>query len=116
MRGKVIVSSLLARFFSAGHADAVTIFPFIFVRTAAMVHNKVLMNHERIHLHQALELLVLPFYILYVAEFLVRLICYRDFQKAYLNISFEREAYKNETDLYYLRNRRRWSFIKYYTL
>lgn len=115
MRKKAIISPFLTRFFSAGRADAVTIFPFVLVRTKDMAQDKVLMNHEYIHLSQALELLVLPFYILYILEFLLRFIYYRNFQRAYKNISFEREAYKNEADLHYLKTRKLWSFIKYYS-
>lgn len=114
MKGKVIVSSFLTALFSAGRANAVTIFPFVFVQTKRMQKNNVLINHEQIHIKQVLELLVLLFYVLYITEFLIRLACYRDFDKAYRNISFEREAYRNEADLQYLKKRRYWSFINYY--
>ncbi|MBL1407748.1 hypothetical protein [Sphingobacterium faecale] len=114
MKGKAVISPLLTYLFSAGRADAVTVFPFIFVRTVKMTQDKVLMNHERIHLQQALELFVLPFYILYALEFLIHLLHDRNFNNAYRNISFEREAYARETDLHYLKTRKRWSFIKYY--
>jgi hypothetical protein len=38
---------------------------------------------------------------------------YFDAYKAYRSISFEREAYDNETNLYYLKERRTFGFIKY---
>lgn len=114
MKGVVVVSRLFTHIFSAGRASAVTIFPFVFVRKQVMSNDKVLMNHEAIHITQALELLVLPFYILYFLEFLVRLLRYRSFQYAYQNISFEREAYSNETNLHYLESRKIWNFRKYY--
>ncbi|MEX0995648.1 MAG: hypothetical protein WDZ45_01210 [Flavobacteriaceae bacterium] len=71
------------------------------------------MNHERIHLRQQLELLILPFYLWYGLEFLLRLLYFRNRYKAYRNISFEREAYSNEADLYYLKRRKFWAFIGY---
>ena len=91
----------------------ITIYPFVFLKTKALKLNSTLINHEKIHLRQQLELLVLPFYVFYVIEFLVRLIQYKNWQKAYRNISFEREAYLNETNLEYLNNRTFWSFLKY---
>jgi hypothetical protein len=90
-----------------------TIFPFMFLKFDRLKTDGVLINHEKIHLRQQLELLVLPFYILYVIEFLVRLIVYKRWHLAYRNISFEREAYGNESHIEYLVNRPFWSFLKY---
>ncbi len=73
----------------------------------------VFINHERIHLRQQLEMLVLPFFIWYITEYVIRYIYYRNSYKAYSNISFEREAYRNESNLNYLKNRSSWAFIKY---
>ncbi|WP_099372766.1 hypothetical protein [Sphingobacterium sp. 1.A.5] len=115
MRGKVIVSKFWTKFFSLGKAQAITIFPFIFLKYHNDKINKILINHERIHILQAIELLILPFYILYLTEFMVRLIQYRNFTRAYLNISFEREAYENENNLDYLKTRKLYSFLKYVT-
>ena len=54
--------------------------------------------------------LFVPFYILYLLEWLYRLI-----QKgnAYRNISFEKEAYNNENDMNYLDKREHFSWIEY---
>lgn len=90
-----------------------TIFPFVFLKTKLLKENQVLINHEKIHLRQQLELLIIPFYIFYGTEFLVRLIQYKNWQKAYRNISFEREAYTNEFRPNYLKHRPFWSFLKY---
>jgi hypothetical protein len=115
MRGKVIGRKFWTKFFSLGKAQAITIFPFIFLKYHSDKINKVLINHERIHILQAIELLILPFYILYLTEFIVRLIQYRNFTRAYLNISFEREAYENENNLDYLKTRKLYGFLKYVT-
>ena len=91
----------------------ITLFPFIFLLRKEDKRNPELVNHERIHIRQQLELLVLPFFIWYIIEFLIRLLQFKNRREAYLNISFEREAYKNENDLNYLKSRSFWSFFKY---
>ncbi|WP_445720083.1 hypothetical protein [Flavobacterium sp.] len=90
-----------------------TFFPFVFLSDKKDKSNVILLNHEKIHFRQQLELLLFFFYLWYGLEFLVRLIQYKDRRKAYLNISFEREAYANEKDLYYLKQRSFWNFLKY---
>ncbi len=89
-----------------------TIFPLVFVKYSLDKENPVFINHERIHLRQQLELLIIPFFIWYFIEFLLRLIQYKNKDLAYRNISFEREAYANENDLNYLKKRLFWNFLK----
>jgi len=91
----------------------ITIFPFVFLKDKALKNDLILINHEKIHLRQQLELLIVPFYVLYVLEFIVRYAQYNNWYLAYINLSFEREAYHNEGDLDYLKNRKFWSFLKY---
>jgi hypothetical protein len=88
-----------------------TVFPFVFLRDRNTQDHLVLMNHERIHLRQQLELLVLPFFMIYGLDYLVKLIRYRDKDVAYRNVVFEREAYENENDLEYLKSRSFWRFL-----
>jgi hypothetical protein len=90
-----------------------TFYPFVFILNKSDTLNKVFINHEKIHLRQQLELLILPFYVWYLVEYLFRLVQFKDRKKAYYNISFEREAYANEKDLHYLKQRSFWSFWKY---
>lgn len=113
MRGKIIISRFWTAIFSGGKARAVTIFPFIFLLRKTYKDEEDLINHERIHLMQALELLVIPFYIWYCLEFFIRFLQYKDARSAYLNISFEREAYRNENNLAYRKNRKFWAFWPY---
>lgn len=89
------------------------LFPFVFVRHHALKLDKVFVNHERIHLKQQLELLIIPFFLWYVVEFLIRYVHHKSWHHAYHNLSFEREAYQNEDDLEYLKKRRIWNFMKY---
>lgn len=91
----------------------ITLFPFVFLRHASLKEDVLLMNHERIHLRQQLELLILPFFVFYVLEFIWRFLQYRSCYLAYKNISFEREAYTNEKDLNYMESRSFWGFVGY---
>ncbi|MBG6110393.1 hypothetical protein H4V97_002630 [Flavobacterium sp. CG_23.5] len=90
-----------------------TAFPFVFVKYRVDKEDQVFVNHEKIHLRQQVELLVLPFFIWYFLEYLVRLIQYKNTEIAYRNISFEREAYANELNLEYLKHRPFFRFLKY---
>ncbi|WP_040281165.1 hypothetical protein [Psychroserpens damuponensis] len=104
---------IISRFLVPKGYVGMAVFPFIFLKYYNLKSNVVLLNHEKIHLRQQLELLVFPFYVLYAIEFLIRLIQYKTWYLAYQNISFEREAYLNEKDLNYLQSRSFWSFISY---
>jgi len=92
--------------------SGITLFPFIILRDKQLKQDKRILNHERIHIRQQVELLVLPFYVLYLIEFTIGLIKYRNKTKSYMNISFEKEAYKNDSDLNYLKGRRWWAWVK----
>ena len=91
----------------------IALWPFIILRNEAQKQNSIFLNHERIHLRQQQEFLVLPFYIWYVLEYVVRFFQYKNSHQAYRNISFEREAYANEKNLQYLHRRSFWNFLKY---
>ena len=91
----------------------ITIYPFVFLKYEALKEDAVFLNHEKIHLKQQLELLIIPFFVIYGFEFLIRLLQYKRWSLAYRNISFEREAYFQEAQLNYLKHRRVYSFLKY---
>ncbi len=91
----------------------ITLFPFIFLKCYSLKDDSILLNHEQIHLTQQKELLVVFFYLWYGIEYLVRLFQYRNRREAYRNVSFEREAYNNETNLEYIKKRPNWAFLKY---
>jgi hypothetical protein len=88
-------------------------FPFVFVKYRLDKGNLAFVNHERIHLRQQLELLIILFFIWYFLEFLIRLIQLKKWSLAYQNISFERESYANEKDFDYLKQRSFFAFLKY---
>lgn len=106
-----MAKKLLIVHISALGPDGMALFPFILVRHRHP--GPTLLNHERIHLRQQAELGVLPFYLWYVLEYLIRRIQYRDHYTAYRNIGFEREAFANDANLNYLSTRRFWAFWRY---
>lgn len=89
-----------------------TIFPFVIVRDKSDSADPILLNHERIHLRQQAELLVVPFFLWYLIDYAIQLARYRNPANAYRNILFEREAYGNERNLLYLKTRRFWGFLR----
>ena len=92
----------------------ITLYPFIFLREKRLKHDKILINHEKIHLRQQAELLVVFFYLWYVLEFFCWYISCQVWDTAYRKISFEKEAYGRENNLEYLKNRKLWSFLRYF--
>ncbi|UZO81143.1 hypothetical protein NBT05_01380 [Aquimarina sp. ERC-38] len=91
----------------------VALWPFIVIKKDYLRHDRIFLNHERIHLRQQLELGVLFFYIWYVIEFFLKWLRFKNAHIAYQNISFEKEAYQNENDLHYLTKRSFWKFLVY---
>ena len=109
----IIVSRRLVNVLSFNFASAMAFFPFILLQKASLRENVIMMNHERIHLRQQLELMVVLFYALYVVEYLVGRLKGQTHYQSYKNISFEKEAYENEHDLSYLKNKKIFSFRFY---
>lgn len=93
--------------------NGITLYPFVLLKNSEDKKNLILLNHERIHLRQQLELLIVFFYFWYLAEYLYYLVKFTNSSIAYHRISFEREAYQNETNLDYLIKRRMWRFLTY---
>ena len=113
MKGRIIVSRFWTSLLSRKQALAITLFPFILLLDKSLKDDQELLNHERIHLAQALELFVIPFYLWYFIEFFIHYIVLHDTKKAYFRISFEREAYAQERNLAYLQQRPCWAFWRY---
>ena len=105
----VIAIIPIIRFLVPKSVTAIAIWPFILFKTKTLSTHKVILNHEKIHLQQQRELLVLPFYLIYFFEYFVLIIYYLNHDKAYRNISFEKEAYCFDTDLTYLQKRKPWA-------
>lgn len=90
---------------------AINLFGVIFAKEHL---NHVCLHHEKIHTAQQKELLFLGFYIIYIIEWGIRLIIYRNLHKAYMKISFEQEAYCNQHNKNYIINRRHYAWMRYF--
>lgn len=72
----------------------------LFARNSSKPLSLETVNHEEIHYSQQKEWLFIGFFILYFIEFIF---------KGYMNISFEREAYNNSSNLNYLKTRKHYA-------
>lgn len=100
---------------------AINLFGILFVRNdcKSQVSDRMI-NHESIHTAQMKEMLWIFFYLWYIIEWFIKLFKYSDSNEdgrgdAYHNISFEREAYDNETNQQYLSSRKHYSWWYYLT-
>lgn len=92
---------------------AINLFGLLFVRKGGKVTDTTI-NHEEIHTYQMKELGYVFFYIIYFLEWIVRLFQKGPNHSAYRAISFEQEAYNNERDAQYLKNRKHYAWLKYW--
>ena len=90
---------------------AINLFGVVLVRKGCRMTAADL-NHEAIHTAQMRELLYVPFYVLYVLEWLWQLPRYPKRHEAYRNISFEREAYAHQAEPDYLKTRPKFNQYK----
>ena len=116
-----------------GGFQAMAFWPFIFSKSRLMSDRR--KNHERIHLRQQREVMLVSlipmlvlcltclswwwmtavlfvYYLLYGIEYVIRLLVHGK-KEAYRNISFEQEAIIYERDFYYLKERMRFAWIKF---
>ena len=117
---------------------AMAMWPFVFARKDARGLTNEDINHESIHCYQQIEVMVVSaiiigllvlfvgispwwfilvpfmFYLLYVLEYFIRSIIEGNNKKAYRKIATEQEAYGNEENLEYLKNRKWFAWISYY--
>jgi hypothetical protein len=102
---------------------AIALFPYIILTEYERDKNhKTLINHEQIHIRQQLEMLVIPFYLVYLLHYVWNLFTKGKGRynsrttNAYKNIVFEKEANSKERDLAYLDRRKFWSWTKYFNV
>ena len=101
------IPKLLSWFISA---RAITLFPFIFIKDEG---DDRLINHESIHIQQYRELFVIGFYLVYMWDFITGFIKFKNGREAYYSIRFEKEAYANDHNLKYLKDREKFAWRKY---
>ena len=90
--------------------NGIMLFPFILVKRKPSPR---LLNHERIHFAQCLELLVIPFYIIYVLEYIRHWLWFHNHIDAYKSICFEAEARAFHWNMDYLKRRRSYAWRHY---
>ena len=110
----IVCAPWLVRWLTGNFARAIVLFPFVLIRYPEDRQNQRLLNHEKIHIRQQIELLVLPFYLCYIAEYGWHRWKGKNRMEAYLAISFEREAYHHERDEQYLSSRPWYAFRHYW--
>lgn len=95
-----------------GNYKCMTVYKWIFTKWPKRL-TQVDFNHEATHLHQQTELLVIFFYLWYVLEFFIKLLCTFNWKRAYRSISFEQEAYENEQNTRWLLERPEYYWLKF---
>lgn len=80
--------------------NGIVLWPFVLY--ADRNPDPVILNHESIHMDQIRRLGVARFYLRYLAEYFSGRKKGLSHDEAYRNISFEKEAYLNQHDSYYL--------------
>lgn len=75
-------------------------------------------NHESIHHQQAQDFHLwyfgyVIFYLLYFIEWLIKCLLAPFGYRAYYSVSFEQEAYRNQTNMNYLKERKPFTWMKY---
>ena len=90
---------------------AITIWPFVICRGEM---DEITLNHEKIHIKQQAELLLIGFYLLYAGFWIWNRLWHRMSNvEAYANIPFEIEAYNNDNNLEYLVERKKYAWLSY---
>ena len=100
---------IVSKFLVPKNFIAITICPFIFFKYEKYKNDLEIRNHEKIHLRQQLELLLIFFYIIYLLSYIYELYKGNNYKK----IIFEREAFANESNFDYLKKRKFWNWIYY---
>jgi len=111
---RIIYSDRFLKFISIFmRVGGITLAPYIILRERykGTSRGERVINHELIHIEQQRELLVVPFYVLYVLNFIINIFRMKP-KGPYREIIFEKEAYSNERDFDYLKKRKRYNYFK----
>ena len=91
---------------------AMNLFGVIFARAECRPLSATSIRHEAIHTAQMRETGYVFFYIIYIVEYLILLCRYRNADRAYRSVRFEKEAYKYQVAAYYLKYRKKYAWIR----
>ncbi|MES2225642.1 MAG: hypothetical protein V4480_02420 [Patescibacteria group bacterium] len=114
----LLITPSLVRFLGTlttgeSYAKGFALFPFIGV-TKEEFMQPWLINHELIHFRQSLELLFVGHMLLsFVERIYARFVLKMNKMERYLYAAAEQEAYRNQHDPEYLKNRKPWSVFWY---
>lgn len=108
---KVKEKTKFIAFITGDSVIGITLAPFGIYLKKEYLTDKETIRHESIHWKQQMEMLIIPFYLWYLIEWIVRIIT--NYGNAYMNISFEKEAYGNDGNINYLKERKLYSWVKY---
>jgi hypothetical protein len=109
-----LVQNRISRIIPGRKHRVLCIWPFLFISFGEPPHVPAeVLNHERIHARQQLEMGWVFFFVWYGLEFLVRWVQYRDRLKTYRALSHEKEAYQHEGVQGYLKVRKPYAWRKY---
>lgn len=112
MTPKIKTKNSILKLITSKNTRGITLAPFgIYLREDVFLsNNKKTINHELIHWQQQMELLIIFFYLLYFVEWFIRLFINNN---PYRSMSFEREAFTNDSNLDYLKNRKPFNWIRF---
>lgn len=109
MPGKVRRYGWFIRLLTCNWPNAITLAPFgIYAKPGV---SKYTINEEQIHWAQQMEMGILPFYLWYGIEWLIKALTPPI--GAYIALGFEREAKAHKYNLSYLRTRKHYAWFKY---
>ena len=97
--------------FPFGSYTTINIFGVLFTKQDRLIPSTI--NHEKIHTEQMKEMGYIFFYLWYLIEYLIIRVFHKKQGNAYHDISFEEEAYTNQYNYSYLKNRKHYAWIKF---
>ena len=109
----ILITPRFLKYFAGKFVSAMALWPFILVKNLETKESQVTIHHEKIHIRQQLEMLVLPFYIAYLGFYFYYRLKGNTHMQAYLRIPFEKEAYCEESNFNYLETRKWWAWRRY---
>jgi len=89
------------------------LYPLMLFKDKKLMTNHRIVRHEKIHFKQQLELLIIPFYLLYLFHYLINLLKYRNHSKAYFEICFQQESYRYDGQVNYLELRKPYAWVAF---
>lgn len=99
------------KYFPFGPYTTINLFGILFTKSDNLSDTTI--NHEKIHTAQMKEMMYIPFYLWYGIEYLIVRLFHKKQNDAYHDVSFEEEAYNNQSDQEYLQNRRKFAWLDY---